>query len=343
MCVGVFLSLCLFTPSVSHALCPNGIDVSSPFLYSGFWEPNEESDDGEPDTPAGLNENKEGVKYLHDWIVRGKDEGIEEAFLKASEKGYIPALNNLGVIYLNGWGVDENIEKAKKHFTDAENYIPALNNLGVIELREALEDPGVLDTLDLSESKAVERIQKAADANYPPAANNLGILHLMKQNYGEATKWFSNAAKFDYAPALFNLGTSYGRGYGGKPDYQKVAELYEKAARKGNVDAQYNLGVMYYQGIGVEKDLVNSFIWLGVAKEQGSAEAGKVQSTVEVLLGKERVSEAILCVTKISPNIHAVDPFTLYDDVAAAPEFYKFPDSWEPPNWVSTYYKREQE
>lgn len=337
VCVGVFLFLCLFMPSVSHAFCPDKINPdkidpdfpTSPFLYSDVWKLNEESIiDGELDTPAEWNVS--GAKHLHNWLSKGAEEDIRKAweyFMKAEERDYTPALNNLGVIHLNGWGVDEDIKEAKKYFKRASEggYIPAKNNLGVIELREAPNDSETLDT-----AKGLFQEISESYPSYPPALNNLGILHLREEEYTKAIDSFKRAAEFDYAPALFNLGASYAQGYDGQQDYRAAAALYEKAARKGNIDAQYSLGLMYSQGVGVEKNLVNSFVWLDVAKEHGFAEAAKVRSWVEELLTEEEISEATSCVEKISPKIHTMDPFTLYDDVAVAPELYELSKGWIP-------------
>ena len=334
--VCVFIFLYLFTSSVSHALCLDKVDLDFPTFslqYSdvGQFKFNEKD-------AVGWNTKgaKHLAKYLYDRNGQGKNEDIKEAkrsFREAitRKKEYSPALNNLGIIYWNGWGGDKDTEKAKEYFGIASGYgyTPARNNFGVTELRESLKS---LDTWD-PESKvgrriqgAVSQIEKAAEDGYPPALNNLGILYLKKQNYTEAFEYFKRASDSNYAAALFNLGFSYAQGYGVERDYGEAANLYEKAALGGNVNAQYSLGLMYSQGVGVGKNLVNSFIWLGVAKERGSDEAEKAQSVVEELLTKEQISEATSCVKDISQRIHVMDPFTLYD--------------WEQQyNWMSTYYR----
>jgi TPR repeat protein len=47
---------------------------------------------------------------------------------------YAPALNQLGYMYFNGYGVDENVKKAISYFklAAAQNYAPAQVNLGYI-------------------------------------------------------------------------------------------------------------------------------------------------------------------------------------------------------------------
>lgn len=357
-CVGVFFFLCFFMPSVSRALCPSEIDVdptTSPLLYS--WTSDKLSKLIIPERILleKIEWNRQGAEILHNWKVKGAKSGTDikkakDYFKKASNYG--PALNNLGVIYWNGWDGLKNTEEAKKRFREAENqgYIPAQNNLGVVELWEAIGGPNTRKTENLIQG-AINRIREAANNNYPPALNNLGLFYLNKQNYKEAISYFQRASELSYAPALYNLGVLYYRGYGDqRNDGKAVVDLYEKAARKGYVDAQYNLGLMYRDGVGVEKDLVNSFIWLGVAKEHGSDKAKEIQGMVEKIQGMvkklltgEQVSEATSCVKEISSKIHAVNPFTLYDDVAAAPELHELPELWKQKSWVSTYYEMAPE
>ena len=53
---------------------------------------------------------------------------------KASEQGYISSMNNLGVLYQMGWGVEKNLEEAVKWYrTAAEQGEPkAQANLGLM-------------------------------------------------------------------------------------------------------------------------------------------------------------------------------------------------------------------
>ena len=349
VCVGVFLFLCLFSSSALHASCLNKISTDSqisPLLYSDdIWKSKEVTKviHDKHGTPVAWNAL--GALHLYRWNVDGKKKDIEKAkecFEKASEKNHPPALNNLGIIYLNGWGVEKNINEAERYFKRAigekgKEYIPALNNFGIIKRRRALEDPRVFDT-----SEGSEEIKQAAKAGYLPAWNNLGVIHLRNEEYKDAVEKFEYAAKFNYVPALFNLGTFYARGYGGHRDYKEAAELYNKAAQK-NVDAQYTIGLMYSKGIGVKQDLTKSFFWLDIAQKNGSIEAEKVQSVVKESLTEKELSEAISKVKKYSQEIHTMDPSTLYDDVATAPELYEGEQLYKVyerkrSNWVSTYF-----
>jgi len=46
---------------------------------------------------------------------------------------------------------------------------------------------------------------------------------------------------------------------------------YRQAARCGHVIAQLNLGDLYADGVAVERDLVEAYLWLGLAARGGNA------------------------------------------------------------------------
>ena len=57
----------------------------------------------------------------------------------------------------------------------------------------------------------------------PDAQLNLGAMYFngqgVRQNYGEAVKWFSRAAEQGNAPAQYNLAVMYSKGEGVPQDY----------------------------------------------------------------------------------------------------------------------------
>ena len=154
---------------------------------------------------------------------------------------------------------------------------------------------------------------------------------------------FERAVKFGYSPALYNLGTRYARGEGVPLNYPKATKLYEQAACRGNVHAQYNLGLMYSQGVGVKKDLSSSLIWLSLANKGGFSAAKAVQDAVRRLLTQEQIFEATRNVKTISSTLRTIRPFTLYDDLAMAPQLYQFNVSRsEDDSWIKIYEREKQ-
>ncbi len=56
-------------------------------------------------------------------------------------------------------------------------------------------------------------------------------------------------------------------------EYTEAAKLYTVAARKNYAPAQYNLGVMLHEGLGMEQNLSEAYGWFYLAIEQGHSKA----------------------------------------------------------------------
>ncbi len=66
----------------------------------------------------------------------------------------------------------------------------------------------------------------------------------MIQDYAEAAKWYTKAAKQGFLEAQCILGAWYCRGQGVAQDYEKAAEWYAKAAEQGSMIAKDNLEIL---------------------------------------------------------------------------------------------------
>ena len=58
----------------------------------------------------------------------------------------------------------------------------------------------------------------------------------------KALEYWHRAAKLGFAPAYYNIGTSYHLGHGVVQDMKKAKYYWELAAIKGHVDARFNIG-----------------------------------------------------------------------------------------------------
>ncbi len=76
----------------------------------------------------------------------------------------------------------------------------------------------------------------------------------VRQDYGEAFKWYSMAAEQGNAVAEYNLGYMYQNGNGIPQDIAKAAKWYEAAAEQGKAEAQFSIASMYESGYGVSRD-----------------------------------------------------------------------------------------
>ena len=75
------------------------------------------------------------------------------------------------------------------------------------------------------------------------------------------------------AKAMFEIGSRYAEGRGGKQNLAEAAKWYERAADAGLAPAQYRIGNFYEKGTGVERDLKKAKTWYQMAAEQGNASA----------------------------------------------------------------------
>lgn len=109
-------------------------------------------------------------------------------------------------MYLNGYGVQKDYQKATKWFIKAagQGDATAQCSLGFMYVR------------------------------------GYGV----KKSYQKAIEWFTKAADQGYARAQYNLGVMYLNGNGVKKDYQKAVEWFTMAAHQGDAAAENNLALL---------------------------------------------------------------------------------------------------
>ena len=95
----------------------------------------------------------------------------------------------------------------------------------------------------------------------------------VRQDYGEALKWYSMAAEQGNAVAEYNLGYMYQNGNGIPQDIAKAAKWYEAAAEQGKPEAQFSIGSMYEAGYGVGRDVEKAVRWYRAAASKGQKDA----------------------------------------------------------------------
>jgi TPR repeat protein len=124
-----------------------------------------------------------------------------------ADRGDANSMENLGMLYAQGYGVAQDYAKAREWSEKAaeKGHWGAMFNLGLFY------------------------------------RDGSGVA----QDYTKAREWFQKAAdKDNTGVAMANLGVFYANGYGVMQDYAKARELYEKAAAKGDASAMANLGLV---------------------------------------------------------------------------------------------------
>jgi TPR repeat protein len=166
-------------------------------------------------------------------------------------------LNTLGVLYMQGLGVEANGDEAVKYFRKAADagFAVAQCNLGVIYYEGKLKP----------------------------------------QDFKESAKWFRLAADQDHPRATYDLGVMYRDGQGVPQDFAEAFRLFQKGAEKlSYAPAENNLGLLYYFGKGTPKDLVLAYMWISIAANGGYEPAKKYLQKVGQEMTAAQIKEANL-------------------------------------------------
>lgn len=158
----------------------------------------------------------------------------------SGKQGNVESQYNLGVMYLYGEEVKQNLDKAFYYLSLAakKEFVPAYINLGIMYSK------GIGVNKDLK--KSFDFYEKASKKGNLHGQYNLGIMYLegkgVEQNYKKAVEYFSLAVKQGLADAYINLGIMYEQGMGVDKNIKEAKELYKKACDNG-----INNGCEYYK------------------------------------------------------------------------------------------------
>ena len=110
----------------------------------------------------------------------------------------------------------------------------------------------------------------------------------LKQDFGEAVRFFRKAADQGDAEAQCVLGILYEKGQGVKQDFGEAVRCFRKAADQGNAAGLNYLGGAYRKGEGVAQGDVEAARWLRMAADQGHEPAKDALLLVEDMLLEQR-------------------------------------------------------
>ncbi len=160
-------------------------------------------------------------------------------YRKAADRGYVEAMNNLGIMFTNGRGVARDDTQALGFFRKASDggSTDALTNLGFMYHYGR----GVAPNME----EAVRLFRKAADAGSSEGMYWLGQMYEtgagVSKDEAEAFKWYRKAADVGVATAMNKVGVMYANGSGVGKDMTEAVRWYRAAAAAGNLDAKANL------------------------------------------------------------------------------------------------------
>ena len=205
-----------------------------------------------------------GVCRYRGWGVALDQQEAARWFRKAAEQGHIQAQFHLAVCHYRGWGINRDRQEAIR-------WLRMAAERGSVEAKEALKKIAAAAPSRPS-VPAVEVSPQAAAPSDAIAQFDLGNLYAkgegVKQDWGEAVRWFRKAAEQGLAVAQWRLGNCCDDGEGVERDQKEAVRWYHKAAAQGLVAAQWSLGNCYATGEGVDQDLFVAATWWRKAEKQ---------------------------------------------------------------------------
>lgn len=201
--------------------------------------------------------NDIGCMYMSGLGTRKNMKMAVAYFIEASMKNNLFAMLNLAELYVYGYGVERNVEKARELYTKAfeMGYTDAMVLCGDTYI-ESNED--ILPDHD----KAISCYQQALLKHSPFAVYRLGCIYNMDSDKEKSLSYYEKAVSQKYPDALADYGIFYREGDMFPKDYQKSLEYLLMAADRGSEKAMYELYTMYMCGYGVEQNYKLAKTWL---------------------------------------------------------------------------------
>ena len=106
---------------------------------------------------------------------------------------------------------------------------------------------------------------QVADEADEPTLYERGELAYQQQDWGNALRWFVQAANQGDSSAQNMIGEMYGRGEGVGQNDAEALRWFTLAAEQKNHEAETNLGITYREGYGVTRNYDQAYAWLSLA------------------------------------------------------------------------------
>ena len=206
---------------------------------------------------------------------RGGPVNREEALklaLEATEVGYLTAHYLIGEIYQYGWGVENDLSQAQKHYK-------LCSDDGDLDCRFEYARPLTEGTTSkpANVDHAVQIMENLANEEYLPAISTLGLWYdegsYVSRDDDQAVIWYQRGSELEDPKSIGLLATMYHLGEGVEIDIERAITLYEDAASADDIDSLLKLYELYSEGMLVEGDLTKAENALKAAVELGSVTA----------------------------------------------------------------------
>lgn len=188
------------------------------------------------------------------------------------KQDYPPALNDMGIRYMQGDGVHKSYESAFTCFKKSTELgeVQAMVNLGM------LYKFGLFVKRDLILAQTL--FEKAASFGDVTAKYELALLYGgegEELSFKKSAELYKECVKHGHINSMINLGFMFANGTGVCKSYESAFELFLMAAKLGHPVAQFNVGIMYDSGKGVTRSHRNAMTYYKLAADQGHVDAKK--------------------------------------------------------------------
>ncbi|WP_282609187.1 caspase family protein [Pelagibius sp. Alg239-R121] len=202
--------------------------------------------------------------------AKRRDEGLPYLF-DVAEKGYLAAFANIGGTYQFDLG---NLAEALKWYRRGADLQDVSSQTHLAEMY--LEGWGVKQDLSEALRWFMPSAQRGyALSEYKVGLVYQRGDSRVRRDLGQAVDWFNKAAGHGFARAQNDLGVLYETGEGVGRNLREAAKWYRLAAEQGWALAQINLALLYEAGKGVERNREEAFYWYRLATQARRNELAK--------------------------------------------------------------------
>ena len=178
-------------------------------------------------------------------------------------KNFSYSSNYLACMYRDGYGVEQNLQKA------IEFYMHAIRKENIIAMHHLARIYKNGYGVEKNYQKAIELYTLAIEKGREYSMNNLAKKNMyqnsdrLEQNYQKAIESYTRAIEKRRGSSMNNLAIMYENGNGVEQNYQKAIELYKQAIEKESMHALKNLTTLYrdHQSLFNRKDIIDFFLF----------------------------------------------------------------------------------
>ncbi len=197
------------------------------------------------------------------------------------------AMNLLGQMYENGWGVEADTQKAQRLYEQGarQGHLESVNSLRALKNRAyKVEFDKLLPQAENGEGDAQNRIGEMFEFGY-------GV----ERDSDKAIEWYRKAADQNVVAAWHNIGRCYNFGTGVEQDYAQAESWYRKAAEQGHMEAMFFMGTLYSNAHGQDSSVdtdVAAYAWMHNAAVLGNSTAATIESRLKLKLDASQLEAA---------------------------------------------------